>query len=111
MSTAAPGDRLRIELDGRSPGEATLRLAGELDLVTAPTLRDELARHQARGLRIVLDLSGIEFLDSTGLVLLMEVAREPAANGWSLALRRDLSPSVARLFQVTRTESLFAWVD
>ena len=59
----------------------------------------------------MLDLSGIDFLDSTGLVLLMEVAREPASNGWSLALRRDLSPSVARLFQVTRTEGLFDWVD
>ena len=111
MSGRPSGDRLRIELDGRSPGEATLRLVGELDLVTAPLLRDELARHQARGVRIVLDLSGIEFLDSTGLVLLMEVAREPATDGWSLALRRDLSPPVARLFQVTRTEGLFAWVD
>ena len=108
---ASPGDRLRIEMDSRSPGEVSLRLAGELDLVTAPTLRDELARHQARGVRVVLDLSEIQFLDSTGLVLLMEVAREPAKNGWSLALRRELSPAVARLFQVTRTEGLFAWVD
>lgn len=111
MSTSQPGDRLRIELHGRSPGEAALRLAGELDLVTAPMLRDELARHQARGVRIVLDLAGLDFLDSTGLVLLMEVARAPATNGWTLALRRDLSPSVARLFQITRTESLFAWID
>ena len=111
MSTPPGPDRLRIELDARSPGEAVLRLEGELDLVTAPMLRDELARHQARGVRIVLDLSGIEFLDSTGLVLLMEVAREPATNGWTLALRRDLSPAVARLFQVTRTEGLFSWVD
>jgi anti-anti-sigma factor len=108
--SAPVGDRLSIELENRSPGEATLRLIGELDLVTAPTLRDELARHQARGVRIVLDLSQIEFLDSTGLVLLMEVAREPTA-GWSLALRRNLSPPVARLFQVTRTEGLFEWVD
>ena len=111
MSTGPNGDRLRIELDGRSPGEATLRLVGELDLVTAPILRDELARHQARGVRIVLDLSQVEFLDSTGLVLLMEVAREPSKNGWSLALRRDVSPPVARLVEVTRTEGLFAWVD
>ena len=106
-----PGDRLSIELEDRAPGEATLRLIGELDLVTAPTLRDELARHQARGVRIVLDLSEVGFLDSTGLVLLMEAAREPSANGWSLALRRELSPPVARLFGVTRTEGLFAWVD
>ena len=102
-----PGDRLRIELDGRSPGEATLRLSGELDLVTAPLLRDELARHQARGVRIVLDLSGLEFLDSTGLVPL----REPAGDGGAIALRRTVSPAVRRLLDVTRTERLFAWVD
>ena len=111
MSTRSPSDRLSIELEDRSPEGITLRLSGELDLVTAPSLRDELARHQADGVRLVLDLSEIAFLDSTGLVLLMEVAREPAAEGWSLALRRDLSPSVARLFQVTRTEGLFEWVD
>jgi len=104
-------DRLEIELENRSPGEATLRLVGELDLVTAPSLRDELSRHQARGLRTVLDLSGVTFLDSTGLVLLMEAAREHSKDGWSLALRRNLSPSVARLFEVTRTEGLFEWVD
>jgi len=111
VSGGPSGDRLRIEMDGRSPGEAALRLVGELDLVTAPMLRDELARHQARGVRTVLDLSQVGFLDSTGLVLLMEVARERGVDGWSLALRRNLSPSVARLFQVTRTEGLFAWVD
>jgi anti-sigma B factor antagonist len=111
VSAAPDGDRLRIELEERSPGAAALRLVGELDLVTAPSLRDELAGHQARGARIVLDLSTVEFLDSTGLVLLMEVAREPAKKGWSLALRRELSLPVARLFEVTRTEGLFEWVD
>jgi anti-sigma B factor antagonist len=112
VTPAPSGDRLGIALEERAPGEATLlRLTGELDLVTAPTLREELSRHQERGVPIVLDLSGIEFLDSTGLVLLMEVAREPAPDGWSLALRRNLSPAVARLFEVTRTEGLFDWVD
>ena len=102
---------LRIELESRSPAEATLRLSGDLDLTTAPALRDELARHRARGLRVVLDLSGVEFLDSTGLVLLMETARDGAAEGWGVALRRDLSAAVARVLEVTKTEQLFAWVD
>ena len=47
-------------------------------------------------------------MDSTGLVLLMESAR---ADGARIALRRGVSPSVARLLQVTKTEGLFAWVD
>ena len=99
-------ERLRIELAARSPAEATLNLVGELDLVTAPMLRDELARHEARGVRVVLDLSEVRFLDSTGLVLLMESSR---AGG--VLLHRQLSPAVARLLEVTKSEQLFAWVD
>ena len=108
----AGADRLRIELESRPPGEATLRLAGDLDLVTAPLLREELARHHARGHRVVLDLAEVEFLDSTGLVLLMESAREGAGpEGWTVALRRNVSPAVTRLLEVTKTEQLFAWTD
>jgi anti-anti-sigma factor len=107
-----PGDgRLRIELEGRSPAEAMLRLVGELDLVTTQQLRDELARHRAHGVRVVLDLSAVEFLDSTGLVLLMDLARERTNDGWSIALRRDVSPAVARVIEVTKSEQLFDWVD
>jgi anti-anti-sigma factor len=98
--------RLRVELADRSPAEATLRLVGELDLVTAPRLRDELARHHAQGKRVVLDLSSVEFLDSTGLVLLMETARDG-----EVMLTRNLSPAVARLVDITKTEQLFSWVD
>ncbi len=99
-------DRLRIELSDRSPAEATLKLVGELDLVTAPLLREELTRHQTRGVRVVLDLSEVQFIDSTGLVLLMESSREA-----DVLVSRNLSPAVARLVEVTKTEQLFSWVD
>ena len=97
---------MRIELAERSPAEATLELAGELDLVTAPVLRDELARHRARGVRVVLDLSKVIFVDSTGLVLLMETSR-----AGDVLLRRAVSKPVARLLEVTRSEQLFTWVE
>ena len=83
-----------------------MTLAGDLDLVTSEELRAELERHA--GQSVVLDLSEVDFVDSTGLVLLMESAR---ADGARLALRRGVSPPVARLLQVTKTEGLFAWVD
>ena len=103
---SGPADRLLLEVEG-APPEVTVRVVGELDLVTAPLLRDEIGRHQDSGSRVILDLSRLEFLDSTGLVLLMETA----GNGGSIALRRDVSPAVRRLLDVTRTEQLFAWVD
>jgi anti-sigma B factor antagonist len=110
-SAPEPGNRLRVTLEDRAPGEATLRLEGELDMVTAPQLRDELARHRGRGHRVVLDLENVRFIDSTGLVLLMDSARSQTRDGWTLALRRNVHPAVARLFEITRTESLFDWVD
>ena len=102
-----PTDRLRLELDGRSPGEVAINLVGELDLVTSPLLRDELARHHAHGRRVVLDLSAVKFVDSTGLVLLMESARGEG----EVLLRRQVAPAVARLLAITKTEQLFTWID
>ena len=96
-------DRLNIEVEAREDGPATLRLTGELDLVTAPALNEELAKH---GPGVVLDLAGVEFLDSTGLVLLMESARDRG-----VVLRREVSPAVARLLEVTKTEQLFTWAE
>jgi anti-anti-sigma factor len=96
-------DRLRIETETRDGRAPALHVAGELDLVTTPALREEIARHAAG---VVLDLSELEFLDSTGLVLLMESARDHG-----VVLRRELSPAVARLIEVTKTEQLFAWED
>jgi anti-anti-sigma factor len=100
-------DRLRLEVGDLSPAEVTIGVVGELDLVTAPVLRDELARQHARGRRVVLDLRAVTFLDSTGLVLLMESARGEG----EVLLRRELSASVARLLEITKTEQLFAWTD
>ena len=107
MSGGGSSDCLRTELESRSPAEATLKVIGELDLVTAPRLREELARHHAHGVRVVLDLSELRFMDSTGLVLLMESAQGDGA----IALRRDVNPAVARLLEVTNTERLFVWLD
>ena len=107
MSGGGPPDRLRIELQSSSAEEATIKLAGELDLVTAPLLRDELARQTDNGRRVILDLAQLEFLDSTGLVLLMQSAPQ----GGNVMLRREVSPCVARLLEITKTEQLFAWTD
>jgi anti-anti-sigma factor len=99
-------ERLRIDVDADGGADVVIVLGGDLDLVTSEQLHAELERHAGKS--VVLDLAGVDFVDSTGLVLLMETAR---ADGARIALRRGVSPSVARLLQVTKTEGLFAWVD
>ena len=55
-------------------------LAGELDLATAPALAAEIADLRSRGFeRVVLDLRCLEFMDSTGLALILgELERSEA---------------------------------
>src|SRR4051812_16226385 len=60
---------VRSDRDGR----ATLVVAGEIDLVTAPFLRDELAAVIGdAGSTTVVDLSGVTFIDSSGLGALID---------------------------------------
>ncbi|HEX8121302.1 MAG TPA: STAS domain-containing protein [Solirubrobacteraceae bacterium] len=94
-------ERLHIETQNRDAAGPLLRVAGELDLVTAPALREAIERHEPG---VVLDLSAVEFVDSTGLVLLMESTRDRG-----VVLRREVSEPVARLLEVTKTEQLFSW--
>jgi anti-sigma B factor antagonist len=53
---------------------AGLRLAGELDLSSAEDLLDALEPKLAAGGRIVLDLTNLQFMDSTGLQVLIRSA-------------------------------------
>jgi anti-sigma B factor antagonist len=64
---------VRFTVDRAEEGE-TLRLllSGELDLYGAPRLDDELVRAEGeRWPEIVLDLCGLEFMDSSGLRLML----------------------------------------
>jgi anti-sigma B factor antagonist len=78
---------------------AVVRVEGELDLTTAPLLDETLAQAESGGATsVLLDLDRVEFMDSTGLqVLLARVILN--GNGKRFALTRG-SPQVQRLFQV-----------
>jgi anti-anti-sigma factor len=67
----------------------TVRVAaeGELDLATVPLLADRLKGVGGDAARaVVLDLSGLTFLDSSGVALLLGVTRRAAGEGWSLRI-------------------------
>lgn len=52
---------------------STLALAGELDLATAGSVSAELERLEATGVPLRIDLSELEFIDSTGIAILVGV--------------------------------------
>jgi anti-sigma B factor antagonist len=90
-----------------------LALSGELDLASAPVLERELRDAEATGpTRLVIDLAGLAFMDSTGLQALLR-ARERANNTdgpHQLVLRRA-PHQVQRVFELTKTADAFTFAD
>lgn len=72
---------------------------GELDLTTVPELERCLLHTLAAG-SAVLELSGVSFIDSTGIALLVSISATAREHGWRLELR-DPSPHVDRLIKLT----------
>lgn len=84
-----------------TPTETILNLAGELDLVAAPTLHKELHSTLVSGThKLILDLGAVTFMDSSGLRTLLSVHEEALEQGVDFVLRR-VPASVQRLFDIT----------
>lgn len=87
--------------------DATVAVAiGDIDLASADYLRGELLRAIEHG-TTVLDLAGVEFCDSSGLRVLMEVDRKARANGVSFLLAAPTA-SVQRLLSLTKAHEFLA---
>jgi anti-sigma B factor antagonist len=92
----------------QTEAHAVVALSGELDLNSAPALRDCLAGLAEGGTtEIVLDLSDLDFVDSTGLsVLVMDFHRTRAAGGSTVM--RNPSPTVMRVLEITGLAPIFS---
>jgi anti-anti-sigma factor len=101
-------DLLRVTAE--PVGDARLiRAVGEIDLVTVDALRRELDGAREEVATVVLDLSGVTFIDSTGLHLLLEASRNSAAGDWAFVVRPSVV--VQRLIEVSGTGDLFPALD
>ena len=75
-----------------------VRPRGELDMATIGELEQELRHLRRAGFRmLVLDLSGLTFMDSTGLHLVMRWANESARDGFTFEVEPG-PPAVMRVF-------------
>jgi anti-sigma B factor antagonist len=91
-----------------------MSVAGEIDLYTAPKLHSELmsALSATRGapLRLVVDMTGVEFCDSTGMNVLLAAHRRAREDGGDLQLAAPRS-AIRKVLQVTGLESVFTVLD
>ncbi|MDR3710142.1 MAG: STAS domain-containing protein [Capsulimonadaceae bacterium] len=84
-----------------------IRLSGEIDIYTSAQLKQEIAKVLSEGVRfIVLNLSSVEYLDSTGLGLLIGTLKRLREHNGNLVI---VSPSVriVRVFEITGLYKIF----
>lgn len=81
-------------------GLARVKVSGEVDIAVAPALATALstAAHDAE--QVIVDLSGVTFIDSTGLHVILTAQDELRQSGGRLVLIRGPS-QVQRLFEIT----------
>ena len=107
---AYPPGRFEVRSERRGKDQV-LALSGELDLATAPHVETELQAAEATDVdQIILDLCGLDFIDSTGLRLIINADARSKANGQRLKLLPG-PPQVQRIFEITATADRLPFAD
>jgi len=84
-----------------------LRVVGEIHATTAPQFSERLNAAISEGRTgVVLDLTGVEFIDSTGLSVLLNGLRRVTRVRGAMVLA-CANPTVLRLFEITKLDSTF----
>jgi anti-sigma B factor antagonist len=87
-----------------------LRVVGEIHATTAPEFSERLNSVISEGhTGVVLDLMGVEFIDSTGLSVLLNGLRRVTRERGAMVLA-CANPTVLRLFEITKLDSTFVIV-
>lgn len=102
-------DELSIDVKSEDGGgRLVFNLRGSLDLATAPTVRAALTEATEKGSHdLIVDLAQLEFLDSTGLGVLIGAHRRTAERGGSFRLVVG-EGSILRLLNITGLIAVFA---
>ena len=83
-------------MEVREHGRVRMRLRGELDLAGAPELSERLRTLRERRQTVLLDLDELDFIDMSGLRVLLTAAEDASRDGWTFTATRG-SPAIRRL--------------
>lgn len=88
-----------------------LEVSGELDAFTAKDLREKLMPlTENNGNHIIVDLSDLDYMDSTGLGVFVGVLKASKTNGAKLVLK-NMTDRVRRLFEITGLDEIITVQD
>jgi anti-sigma B factor antagonist len=98
---------LDITVHKASEGNAVVAVGGEIDVYTSPSLQERLVDVLKDGSSsIVLDLSDVTFLDSTGLGVLITALKRCRSAGGDLELV-TAQPNVLKVLEITGLNEVF----
>lgn len=100
---------MELSVEPRVEGDvAILHVAGEVDVYTAPSLRERLVDLVADGhVKIVVDMSDVDFLDSTGLGVLVGGLKRVRSQDGALAIVCT-AERILKIFTITGLDTVFS---
>jgi anti-sigma B factor antagonist len=98
VALAGPSFEIRESRD--DDGTVRLTLIGELDIAVADALQDRLRQYADSGQAVRLDLSELEFIDSSGVQAVVLGLRDARRRGHALEVDRHLSATTKRMVEI-----------
>jgi serine/threonine-protein kinase RsbW len=92
-------------------GAFVMVVGGDLDRAVASELEELLRASGVRGARVVVDLRALEFIDSSGLAVLIRAAAEAQREGWELSIVASSSSTVQRIFTVSGMSDVLPFIS
>lgn len=87
-------------------GIAVIALSGDVDLESSPKVRDVLLDCVGARRPVVVDMSGVSYIDSSGVASLVEAYQTARKSETSFALAQ-VSQSAMRVFELARLDKVF----
>lgn len=101
---------MELSVNNESGGVPVVAVSGEVDVYSAPALRDGLADLLETGASVIVDLSDVGFLDSTGLGALVAARTAASEHGAALPLVCT-HQRILKLFTITGLDGVFQIYD
>ena len=88
-----------------------VRVKGDIDFSRSPELRHDLIGALKKGLdRLVVDLGGVQYMDSSGVAVLVELLQTQRKRNQKLVLC-NMQPKVKGIFEIARLHMVFTIVE
>ncbi len=98
MALAGPSFEIQESVDG--DGGLRVALIGELDIAVADAVEERLRQYRDGGRTVRLDLSQLDFIDSSGVQTVVLGLKHARRNGHELVVDRHVSASVQRMIEM-----------